>query len=166
MLKEKEQQDQPGAGFSIRLSMENVTFWATSGGKRMSHPEALTEIPWLPLVLSLVPAGMDPPGRVGEEGFGHTRGRVWGSHRAPFPCLLQGLILPGKARGCRSSLQSRHHPQLCLGPSEAFPAGKDKGRCHGMFSAREGLECCPQGQVCSKICLALPRATSPGVQGP
>lgn len=83
-----------------------------------------------------------------EPHFPAHRNQAW--HRA--------LILSGKVQDCRSSLQSRQHPQLCRGQAEAFPAGKDKtAPGHGMFSPGEGLECCPQpagqdpqGQVCSK----------------
>lgn len=65
-------------------------FWATLGGKRVSHTEAPTEVPWLPLVLSLVSweQGQTPPWIV----FGaHTKDQT----HPLSPIFLPTGISPG-----------------------------------------------------------------------
>lgn len=67
----------------------------------------------------------------------HTEHRPHPTSPFSLRATGDGLIPPGKAQGCGSSLQSRQHPQLCQGQTGDSPG-------QGRFSPREGLERCPQ----------------------
>lgn len=114
--------------------MENVTFWAASGGKRMSPTEALTEIPGLLLCCPSVLGEQGriprphPAGRVSQEGFGHARDAS-GAHTEQqpqptephFPPWHRGSLL-GRVRAVGAPSRAGSTPR---------PAGHN-----------------PQGQVC------------------